>query len=88
MVEKRDKRDLDSLSCLKHRELCTAVHSTVKNVNLVHNAVTKNEMRAWEDLIASLFRSARASCTTSGGPAHPPVRNENLDPMYTGIYAS
>ena len=56
MVEKRDKRDLDSLSCLKHRELCTAMHSTVKNVNLVHNAVTKNEMWAWEDFIASLFK--------------------------------
>ena len=31
----------------------------------------------------AVFRSARASCTTSE-----PVRNENLDPMYTGIYAS
>ena len=56
MVEKRYKRDLDSLSCLKHRELCTAVHSTVKNINLVHNAVTKNEMRAWEDFIDPLFK--------------------------------
>ena len=42
----------------------------------------------------SFFRSARASCTTSGEPVpvpvpgHPYVRNENLDPMYTGIYAS
>ena len=28
---------------------------------------------------AKIFRSARASCTTSGGPAHPRPRNENLD---------
>ena len=31
------------------------MHSTKKNVNLVHNAVTKNEMQAWEDFIASLI---------------------------------
>ena len=30
------------------------------------------------------FRSARASCTTSVRPS----RAKNLDPMYTGIYAS
>ena len=29
--------------------------------------------------IIELFRSARASCTTSGCWACPPVRNENLD---------
>ena len=34
-----------------------------------------------------LFRSARASCTTSVRPV-PSVRAKNLDPMYTGIYAS
>ena len=33
---------------------------------------------------SSVFRSARASCTTSGEP----VCNENLGPTYTGIYAS
>ena len=35
-----------------------------------------------------IFRSAGASCTTSGEPARTYTRNENLDPMYTGIYAS
>ena len=54
MVENRDKRDLDSFSCLGHSQ--GTVHSTVKNVNLVHNAVTKNEMRAWEDFIDPLFK--------------------------------
>ena len=58
---------------------------------LKHSVVDANELE-WASYNKRLiqvrltfFRSARASCTTSG---EPPVRNENLDPMYTGIYAS
>ena len=45
---------------------------------------TYNDDEAGEDchdetLYLPIFKSARASCTTSGEPVHPPVRNENLD---------
>ena len=80
------------LSGSRQSASCFSTSPDVPNLWKVHWNITVNilrqEYRPWWCELADVFRYARTSWTTSGWPACLLVRNGNLDPLYTGIYAS
>ena len=80
------------LSGSRQSASCFSTSPDVPNLWKVHWNITVNilrqEYRPWWCELADVFRYARTSWTTSGWVACLLVRNGNLDPLYTGIYAS
>ena len=80
------------LSGSRQSASCFSTSPDVPNLWKVHWNITVNilrqEYRNWWCEVADVFRSARTSWTSFCWPACLLVHNKNLDPLYTGIYAS